>query len=457
MSEQIQFTPHDLQSNYGIGKYLVQVLLEIIKKYPDYVIDKHKKRNWQDQNFQDKLIQFLFKKLQESNNQTDFLSAVIDLFSLFLIPFSLNDKEIISLLINNYFVSIGQYNIISKEQVSSSSLEFSILLVDAENIFLDTIEEDFVKKACKYPLKHCLAFGNWKKLGQKDEELHERGYELFHVPQGKNNADSRMTNIGSFICLNYPNLKEIFVCSSDHDLNILCNFLSTKSINVYQVFRKLNSLCIKNSKTKEIFSYPIISNSKFLKLDTLIQELKQIIYQEIISSINANKQQLLFPMSKISTLFGKKNGLNLNQIVDYHFPGQKAKYIFSQYKSDFVIHNIPDSKEAFVTLCNINPVDIAPSEDNKNKSNNLLRLTYSKEFIEEAIVNIVKEEIKKNKNGKIEATIIPTKFYNQYNIPITTVLKKAQLPKKFLKFIQISDKLKHTYEGKKNYIHLTEF
>ncbi len=451
MSDQIQFTPHNLQSNDEIGKYFVQILLEIIREHPEYLIEQHRERNWQDKNVQEKLIQYFSGKFQENKEKTEFINIVINLFRLFLIPFSLSDEKIINLLINNYYINTNYYNTGQKQK--KLSLEFSILLIDIENIFLDTIEEDFIKKSCKYPLKHSLAFGNWKKLGTKDEDLHERGYELFHVPQGKNNADSRMTNIGSFICLNYPSLKEIFVCSSDHDLNILCDFLSTKDIDVYQVFRKINCLCIKNLKTKEILSYPIIFNSKFSKVETLIQELKQILYQEIISSMKANKQQLLFPMSKISALFDQKNGLSLNQVVAHHFPGQKAKYIFSEYKNDFVIHNSPDSKETFVTLFDISSVSIESSNDSKN--NELPQLIYSKESIEEIIIIIVKQEMKKNNNKKIESEIITTKFYTNYKVPITTVLKEAKLPKKFFSFIQTSNKLEHIIENNKNFIALS--
>jgi hypothetical protein len=446
MSDQVEpTTQNESNENLDIGKYLSLILLEIIKDNPDYLLDKYKDRNWQDKNFQEKLTQYFSQTFRENIKEEEFLGKAVALFRLFLSPFTVNDEKFIDLCIKTYF---SKTNTSNKNSIQST-LEFSILLVDIENISLDVVAEDYIKKSCSYPLKHCLAFGNWKKLGQKDEELHERCYELFHVPQGKNNADHRMTNIGSFICLNYPGIKEIFVCSSDKDLDILCNFLSKKDITVYRVFKEINNLCIKNLKTEEASSFPIISNSKLLKLETFIEELKQIIYQEIINNIN---NQQWFTISQISALFYKKHNLSLNQIVDYHFPGNKAKFIFSEYKNDCVIHNLPDTQEMFISLFHINLIATVSNHHPKNISQS--QSIYSKESIEKILLTIVQEEMKKKKSNKVELNTVASRFVTQCAIPITKALKEAKLPSQYKSFIQSTDKLEIIVEGKKQFIGL---
>ncbi len=446
MSDQVELTAqNESNENLDIGKYLSLILLEIIKDNPDYLLDKYKERNWQDKKFQERLIQYFSQSFKENIRREEFLAKAISLFRLFLVPFTFNDEKIIDLCINTYFSETHSSN----QKLIQSTLEFSILLVDIENISLDVLAEDYIKKSCTYPLKHCLAFGNWKKLGQKDEELHERGYELFHVPQGKNNANHRMTNIGSFICLNYPGIREIFVCSSDKDLDILCNFLSKKDVIVYRVFKEINNLCIKNLKTEEASLFPIISNSKLLKLETFIEELKQIIYQEIIN--NENNQQW-FRISQISALFYKKHNLSLNQVVDYHFPGKKAKFIFGEYKNDFVIHNLPDTQEMFITLFDIKSITTTSSNHSKNISQS--KSTYSKESIEKILLTIVQEEMKKDNSKKVESSKIASRFMLQCKIPITKALKEAKLPSQYKSFIQSTEKLEIIVKGNKQFIGL---
>jgi hypothetical protein len=446
MSDQVEpTTQNESNENLDIGRYLSLTLLEIIKDNPDYLLDKYKERNWQDKKFQEKLTEYFSQSFRGNIKQEEFLGKAVALFRLFLAPFTLKDEKFIDLCIKTYFSKVNTSN----KKLIQSTLEFSILLVDIENISLDVVAEDYIKKSCNYPLKHCLAFGNWKKLGQKDEELHERGYELFHVPQGKNNADHRMTTVGSFICLNYPSLKEIFVCSSDRDLDILCNFLSKKDITVYRVFKEINNLCIKNLKTEETSSFPVISNGKLLKLEMFIQELKQIICQEIID--NAKNQQW-FTISQVSALFYKKHNLSLNQVVDYHFPEKKAKFIFSEYKSDFVIHNLPDTQEMFITLFDINSINTASSNHTKNIDQP--KSTYSKKSIEKILLTIVIDEIKKNNSNKVELNKVASRFVTENKISIKKALKEAKLPSQYKSFIQSTDKLEIIVQGNQQFIGL---
>lgn len=420
-----------------LAKYLSLILIDIIKNNPNYLIEEYKKYNWESEKTIENINTYFSAHLDrlvcnpEKIQYDLILNTSLSLFRKFLVPFKLSDKNIIALLLKN---KLGEY-VTDK----SETLEFSILLVDIENISLDIIAEDLIKKVSNYPLRHHLAFGNWKKLGKKDEELHARGYELFHVPSGKNNADNRMTNMGSFICLNYPNIKEIFVCSSDHDFDILCDFLSKKEITVYRVFHKVNNLCIKNTTTEKIISYPIISNNKILNLQTLVKELKIIVYKSMTTK---SEHQQWIKLTQVATLFHQKFKLNLNHAVDHHFPGKTAKFIFGEYKSDFVVHDPPDSQDVFITLFNVEKENIPRTSES------------NKESLEKMLIAILKEETNNDKNKKVEVGHIALKFLQKYKIPITKALKNAKLSGKYKTFLESIPKLDLINEGSRSFIRL---
>lgn len=101
-----------------------------------------------------------------------------------------------------------------EETPACSATGIAILLLDAENLRLDINAEKFLSHICTYPLQVLIAFANWRNpsMGKQDAELYERGYQLFHVPGGKNSADAQMIAMGASIARHYPDVKEVFVC-----------------------------------------------------------------------------------------------------------------------------------------------------------------------------------------------------------------------------------------------------
>ncbi|UAJ72610.1 NYN domain-containing protein [Synechocystis sp. PCC 7339] len=427
------------QSN-DLAKYLSNILINIIRIHPEYLLEKYRKYDWDSEKTSQiitKYFSYHLNNLVDNGENSFFLNISLSIFRKFLVPFSLSDKDIVDLCIKNKSIEYSKHL-----DDKSTTLGFSVLLIDIENIYLDVVEEDLIKKLSRHSLKHYLAFGNWKKLGNKDEELHKRGYELFHVPSGKNNADQRMTSIGSFICLNYPDIKEIFVCSSDKDLETLCNFLSQKDIVVYQVFRQTNSLCIKNSETNEVLSYPIIFNElskkNFTVLKTFIEEIKSIIHE----ITDHTSQQRWVTLNQISTVFYRKFGSSLKDIVQQHFPGKTAKFIFLEYKNYFVVHDPPESKDTFITLFDV---------DNQSAP---LNHSKKQESLEEMFVKIIKEETKNSKNKKLEIGYIASKFAGKYNVPITKALKNDSRLGSYKNFINSISTLELINEGGRSFIRL---
>lgn len=70
------------------------------------------------------------------------------------------------------------------------------LLVDIENIKISTALETAIINMFLPTTVIKIAVGNWQLLKGIDQELVDRGYHLFHVPTGKNNADHELINLG---------------------------------------------------------------------------------------------------------------------------------------------------------------------------------------------------------------------------------------------------------------------
>ncbi len=179
---------------------------------------------------------------------------------------------------------------------AKSNRRISILLLDAENLKLDLNVETFLASLCKYPLQIKIAFANWKNptMGKQDSELYERGYQLQHVPGGKDSADGKMIALGASILRSYPTVKEVFVCSCDHILTHLCNQLQTQGLTVYWVRRQARSLKIENCNTSEVSYYSLAMQTEIPSFEVFVQKLEEI--------INAERESITERLSKLTSV-----------------------------------------------------------------------------------------------------------------------------------------------------------
>lgn len=130
-----------------------------------------------------------------------------------------------------------------------------LLLVDAENMTPPKTLEAFLQTVGRYPILHRLAFGNWRRLGRRDQVFYQRGYQMVHVPSGKNSADIKMSLDASLISLWNPSIREVFICSTDSDLLHLGHTLLNLGVTPYRVSRRHNSFAILNvaQQTTQMF------------------------------------------------------------------------------------------------------------------------------------------------------------------------------------------------------------
>ncbi|WP_442937995.1 IS1/IS1595 family N-terminal zinc-binding domain-containing protein [Nostoc sp.] len=190
----------------------------------------------------------------------------------------------------------------------------SLLLLDAENLKLDVNSELFLASVCEYPLQVKIAFANWRNpsIGKQDIELYNRGYQLVHVPEGKNSADAKMIAIGACILRSYPTVKEILVCSSDGILIHLCNELQNQGLIVYWVRRQGQTLHIENRNTGNLTHYSLAMATEVPSLEKVVEQIQDLIKNEQ-ESINARLNSLV----AIASLFQERCDINIK-----HHPKQ---------------------------------------------------------------------------------------------------------------------------------------
>ena len=184
----------------------------------------------------------------------------------------------------------------------------SLLLLDTENLKLDVNSEFFLASVCKYPLQVKIAFANWRNpsIGKQDIELYNRGYQLVHVPGGKDSADAKMIALGACVLRSYPTVKEILVCSGDGILIHLCNQLQNQGLIVYWVRRQGQNLQIENRNTGKLTHYSLPMVTEIPSLEQVVDKIQDLIKTEQ-ESINTRLNSLV----AVASLFQERCDINI--------------------------------------------------------------------------------------------------------------------------------------------------
>nr|WP_275265881.1 NYN domain-containing protein [Gloeothece citriformis] len=298
----------------------------------------------------------------------------------------------------------------------------SILLLDVENMRLDSKIEQFLAKNCQYPLQIRLAFANWKtpNLSKCDSELHERGYQLIHVPEGKDSADGKMIAVGSSIFLQYPTVKEVFVCSNDTIFTNLCIDLENKGLTVYRLRKEGTNLVLENRQTGEMNYY-------CLDLEAEIPNDREIYLklQALMNLEDKNLKERLIQLEQLATLFQERFKL------------------------------IDKSSNSSNTNNHLTRENGSRASENKSNSNGNGKIDFtSKAILETEIINIIQLLCHKSHQKSIPISHVATQFKLQYNLSITEVMRGLKISHKFSKFLQESPYLELTQQGKIYYVEL---
>jgi hypothetical protein len=461
---------------------IYQAIIFIQQQQPKLLTEKYRNVPWSDAPYQSSFLLKLQTELNKAPSRDALIKTVRKLLQLILTPQCL-ELPISSKLIEKLRILIESASEIDPRNGSAFShpLEaprvlipeqhIAILLLDAENLQLNTQTEKFLTTACTYFIQVKIAFANWRRMGKLDAELHERGYDLIHVPAGRDNADGKMIAVGLSIREHYPNVKEILVCSSDTVMTNLCNHLQKYGLTVYRVFRQGSNITVSNSRTGEVKAY----TSKYLPV---IPPLMQCI--SCLKLLLAEEQERAkiywVKLSVLSQLFYEKHEITINQLVDTYSPGKTDKDIFLERPLDFVVHQLPETPEVYITLFKISqlpkttkqdsdlptdhikpeqqtfvqlqkaPEDPKPEQKSEEKRHPLSSINSLAE-LENAVLNIIQSMQNQSLDAQISIMALGGEFRKVYGQSPTALVKKLKPGTNFTQFLQSCSTLKVEKNG----------
>ena len=446
---------------------IYQAILEIQQQQPELLKEKYRNVLWQIPRNQATFLRKLKEGLNHKNHQQALLSSVQKFLQILLTPNYFESPSFANLMeqirvvtqqaieennsatIVEELLSVSSSPSAVSEASAINSSGIAILLLDAENLQLDAETEKFLAGICSYPLQIKIAFANWRTLGKHDVEFHRRGYELIHVPAGKDSADVKMATVGSSIFVHYPTAREVFVCSSDKVLTHLCNTLQTHGLTVYSVCKQGDNIRVLNNNNGHSQVHSLREQADIPSLEKFVSQLETIIANEQ----KVNKHHWV-KLSKISQIYKKKYKLNISQVVTSHLPGKRARDIFLEYPTQFVIHQPLEQSEIYITVFN-QPTSAkvavvnnsVQSTEVKVKDTASLKIT-SQGKLEESIVKIVQALTAESPGSFIDISRVGSEFKNQHGQTIKEIITNLELKTKYVPFLQSCSSLKIKQEGK---------
>ncbi len=432
---------------HTISEYIYQTLVFLQEKHPAGLKERYRQIPWQQTRYRSVLLQKLTQGLSQTQNREALLKKVQAYLKTFFSSAFLSTPEYPLLIakleqLADYDPSLPVFSTAIETTASpqfylnggaAAATGMSILLLDAENIQLEQKAEEFLEKICIYPIQIRVAFANWRSMGKKDIEFHTRGYQLIHVPAGKDSADLKMATVGSSIFVYYPTAKEVFVCSSDQGLTHLCNTLQSHGLTVYQVTKKQSKIFVYNSKTGKMEQFSLLEQPELPTVDQLLQQL-----QDLIRAEQTRIKNQWIKLSRISALYKEKYQFTLSQVVSAHFSDYAASDIFFKNPKYFAVHQPSDKSPSYVTLFELK-ISRTPSVSSPTLAPQAMPTIQSIEELENALVNIMEELLSESSATCVSLSILGSHFNRKYGEAITQVIKQFQPGGKFTKFIDISD------------------
>ncbi len=421
-----------------LSRHIYQSILSIHQQHPQWLTGKYRRYAWDSPEFERKLLAKLKEKFIRVKVPDDLVINVIKILRVFLLPGFFADLKFVHLLeqIRQDIEEISEL----KPSQSSTVLDqaCAILLLDAENLQIDLETEDFLATICHYPIQVKIAFANWRSLGKKDIEFHHRGYELIHVPPGKDSADIKMATVGSSMFIHYPTAREILVCSSDQVMRHLGNTLQTHGLTVYLVHKEANRIVVLNQNTHEYKAKvkqstvegkhhsPHVSFNSKGDLEKALSEIAEdLIKSSKTPSVACNN---------IASEFKKRYNLPITKAIKNL--NLNCNYLdLLKSCSSLIVKKINNHDHN-----NDTQVSLAEQDDLIIETDHLIAkevtLFQSAEEIEAALTKIIKNLLNKDSKKSILIGDVATIFSKQYHQSVTTVIKNLNLGKKYLVFLQ---------------------
>jgi len=430
-------TSHDRYE--AIAVKLSDALIQIQATHPDWIQARFREQSLAQK--RPKLVQKFAHLLQAAADISTTTEQVIHFLTQLLAPvvnetqFYPQVRHLITTELSTSIIPLHESAVLWQPDLWQDSHQperqpqaIAILLLDAENILLNRDAEAWIEQHCEYPLSLKFAFGNWKSLGNRDKELHQRGYQLLHVPQGKNHADDKMTIIGSSILVHLPTIKQAIVCSNDNDLENLRHTLRFQGLDVSLLQRHQQTLKLDNCKTKQSQTFQLPTPTPIPSVEQGIQYCQNYL---------ANSDATKVPISELSSAFSKVHGLPISAFVKHHELAKTPK-VFFQQSTQFKVTADKSNSQWFVSNCARSNSTSTKNTDTKNSQ----QQKFTASALRRVCVGIAKALIQQQAGNAVPISALAITFRQQHGQPIKTVLKQLDLGQSLPKFLQTCNGLK---------------
>lgn len=363
------------------------------------------------------------KNVTEATMLVDDSTALVNVTAEELLQTLLSPDWLESSSFQQFIQKVKEYEV--QPQLEEYEEGISLLLLDAENLKLDFNAETFLASICQYPLKVKIAFANWRNssIGKQDAELYERGYQLVHVPGGKDSADGKMIALGAAILRPYPTVKEVLVCSGDGILTHLCNELQHQGLSVYWVRRQAQTLQVENCASGKVNHYSLTMAAEVPSYEGVIDKIEDL--------INAERDSITERLSKLVTvanLFQERQNLTVQSSEDE---------IALNHTDVTLTQNADKSSQSTVT-------------------STAIKLINSRDDLEKALIQIIKEMQVISPQAKLSVAKLGTELRKRTGESASLIIKRLKLGSSFTKFLESCQTFKLKKNGKEYHVAIRE-
>lgn len=325
-----------------------------------------------------------------------------------------------------------------------------LLLVDAENMNPPEALETFLQTVGRYPIRHRLAFGNWRKLGRRDRDLYRRGYQMVHVPSGKNSADIKMAVDTSLITLQNPSIREVFICSADTDLLHLGYALLNLGVSVHCVSHRHDGwfevLNLAQQTTQKVYfdsgegaDSAAEPAQQVMKVPTLAETGRSL--KRLLAQAHQDDPDQPVTMGHLGKLFRDRHHLSASEALQAN-SGYKTLGQFLKAHTAFVLSPLHNSKQVVVTLKAVakdntpapQTADIPTPLLPEGVPLRLLPITDA-QTLEQAIIKLLWSLSSGQPDSQIRLAVLAAYFAHVHQESMSAALKRIGEPKGLPKFL----------------------
>lgn len=330
-----------------------------------------------------------------------------------------------------------------------------LLLVDAENMNPPPALEAHLQALAHYPLRYRLAFGNWRTLGNRDQEFYRRGYQMIHVPSGKNSADIKMSLDASLISLHHPSIREVFICSADSDLLHLGHALLRQGMIPYQVSHNPQGFKVFNLAEQTTQTLAVSSesgearNSSAAKatptphIPSSLAQMKHWLRILILQEQQAHPGQPV-TVGRLGALFRERNHISPNQVLQTYGDYATLTQLL-EADGDFVLTPATEGNSVHVTLKLPDLEGLAALLPTSNQP--FAGPITDAQSLEQAVLAVLPSLIAQP-GDLVSLTVLSSTFAQVYQQPMNQMLQSIGEPKGLPKFLAKCTSIRLQRKGK---------